>query len=46
MKKRRGKTGSLINEIAPKLHKKTRKKTNYLYIAGIKNLQNLAGKTG
>ena len=44
MKKQEKKTGNLIYEKPPKFNKETRRKTNHLYIAGVKNLQNLARK--
>ena len=38
---------TLIDEKPPKLDKETRKKTNHLmYVARVKNLLNLAKKTG
>ena len=42
-----GKSRALIDEKPPKLDAETRKKTDHLmYVAGMKNLQNLAEKTG
>ena len=41
------KSRALINEKSPKLDEKTRKKINHsIYIAKVKNLQNLVRKTG
>ena len=44
MKKRGQKTGDSIDEKSPKLDEKTRRKTDHLYIARVKNLRNLARK--
>ena len=38
MRKRGGKTGDSINEKLPKLNEETKKKTDHLYVAGVKNL--------
>ncbi len=43
MKKRGRKTGGSINKKPPKLDEKTRRKND---LQGVKNLQNLARKTG
>ena len=42
-----GKSRALIDKKLPKLDEKTRRKINHLmYISKVKNLQNLARKTG
>ena len=51
MRKQRRKTveksRALIDKKSPKLNEETKKKTDHLmYVVGIKNLQNLARKTG
>ncbi len=43
MRKQGGKTGGSIDEKRPKLDEETRRKTD---LQGVKNLQNLARKTG
>ena len=46
-KKTMGKLRALIDEKPPKLNEKTRRKTDHLmYVAKVKNLRNLAKKTG
>ena len=35
----------MIDEKPPKLDEETRRKTDYLYVIGVKNLRNLAKKT-
>ena len=51
MRKQKRKTGrkskALIDEKSPKLDEEIKKKTDYsMYIAGVKNLQNIARKMG
>ena len=46
MKKQGEKLRARLMKKPPKLNEETKKKTDHLYIAKVKNLQNLARKTG